>query len=184
MDAKVGRPSRPGTILHSVLTSADFGSSSLSLISTTIPPSFVSSGRGFTSILENKASEFMFFRACFPAPMLKMWPGRSCWGSSRSMIASWVFPSTMFPSLSWNWYSTLVISPSTTSHTTSLVLRFPKFTTWAHTKPSLWYHFWTWSLIFCSILALTFSCFFIIPSTSPRTFSGNMHGLAPRTRCW
>jgi hypothetical protein len=58
-------------MLHSVLTSADFGSNSLSLISTMIPPSFFSSGLGLTSMFENKARELMFLRACFPASMLK-----------------------------------------------------------------------------------------------------------------
>jgi hypothetical protein len=28
--------------------------------------------------LENRDSAFKFLRACLPAPMLKIWPGRSC----------------------------------------------------------------------------------------------------------
>uniref|UniRef100_A0A0A9F258 Uncharacterized protein n=1 Tax=Arundo donax TaxID=35708 RepID=A0A0A9F258_ARUDO len=90
----------------------------------------------------------------------------------------------ILPSLSWNWYSTLVMSPSNTSHTTSSESRFPRLTTCAHTNPSSWYHFSTRSLILCSIPALNLFCFFTIPSISSRTGSGSMPGLAPRTRRW
>ncbi|KAG6545030.1 hypothetical protein Mapa_013722 [Marchantia paleacea] len=102
MDASVGRPELPGTTLHSVLTSAVFCSSSFSFTSTTIPPSLSSSGRGFTSILENKASPFTFLRAFLPASMLKTCPGLSWSGSSRPMICILVTPSQGVPILSKN----------------------------------------------------------------------------------
>lgn len=75
---KLGRPELPGTILHSVLTSAVFCSNSFSFTSTTIPPSFSSSGLGLTSMFENNASPFTFLKAFFPASMLKIWPAFSC----------------------------------------------------------------------------------------------------------
>lgn len=60
-------------------------------------------------------------------------------GNSLGTTGTWVLPLTALPSSSWNWITSWVISPSTTSQTTSLVFKFQKLTTWAQAYPSSWY---------------------------------------------